>query len=47
MGLKVFPDFNTSWHFDDKIAETYLLQSISAPIPQSYIFYNYEDCKII
>lgn len=42
MGLDVFPDFYTAWHFDDKIAETYLLQSIKAPIPISEMFYNYD-----
>ena len=45
MGLKIFPDFNDVWHFDDKVAETYLLQSINAPIPQSYIFHLYDDVK--
>lgn len=44
-GLKVFPDFSTSWHFDDKVAETYLLQSVEAPIPESWIFYTYDSCK--
>jgi glutathione synthase/RimK-type ligase-like ATP-grasp enzyme len=44
LGLKVFPDFNTSWHFDDKIAETYLLNSVEAPIPQSWMFYTLIDC---
>lgn len=44
MGLKIFPDFNTSWHFDDKIAEMYLLQSVNAPIPGSWVFYLLEDC---
>ena len=43
MGLKVFPDFNDSWHFDDKLAETYLLQSINAPIPKSWMFYTSAD----
>lgn len=42
MGLKIFPDFNDAWHFDDKVAETYLLQTINAPIPGSYIFYDHE-----
>jgi len=42
MGLKIFPDFNEAWHSDDKVAETYLLQSIDAPIPHTYIFYDYE-----
>jgi glutathione synthase/RimK-type ligase-like ATP-grasp enzyme len=45
LGLSVFPDFNDSWHFDDKIAETYILQAVNAPIPQSYMFYLYEDVE--
>jgi len=44
MGLPVFPDHNTAWHFDDKIAEMYLLQSIGAPIPESRVFYLLDDC---
>ena len=42
-GKKVFPDFNSAWHFDDKIAETYLLQSIGAPIPDSWVYYTISD----
>jgi glutathione synthase/RimK-type ligase-like ATP-grasp enzyme len=45
MGLFVFPGFNCAWHFDDKIAETYLLQSVNASIPRSSIFYSYSDFK--
>jgi len=40
MGLKVFPDFNEAWHFDDKIAESYLLESVNASIPPWYVFFN-------
>lgn len=40
MGLKTFPDFNEAWHFDDKIAEMYALQSVDAPIPNSFVFYD-------
>jgi glutathione synthase/RimK-type ligase-like ATP-grasp enzyme len=39
-GKKVFPDFNTNWHFDDKIAQKYLLESINAPLVPSYVFYD-------
>jgi glutathione synthase/RimK-type ligase-like ATP-grasp enzyme len=46
MGLNVFPNFNTSWHFDDKIAETYLLQSANAPIPKTWMFYTLKDCEM-
>ena len=45
LGLKVFPDFSTAWHFDDKIAETYLLKTIGAPIPGSYMFYTLDSAK--
>jgi glutathione synthase/RimK-type ligase-like ATP-grasp enzyme len=42
---KVFPSFNDAWHFDDKLAETYLLESINAPIPKSYYFYDIESVE--
>ena len=28
MGIKVYPDFDTSWYFDDKVAEKYILEAI-------------------
>lgn len=40
MGKITYPDFNDAWHFDDKVAETYLLQSVKAPIPKSFMFYS-------
>ncbi|MFW5983226.1 MAG: hypothetical protein ACOCQ4_01900, partial [bacterium] len=39
-GKKVFPDFNTTWHFDDKIGQKYLLEAIGAPVVPSYVFYT-------
>jgi len=42
-GRKVFPDNNTVWHFDDKIAQKYLLEAINAPMPPSYVFYRKKD----
>src|SRR5690606_27908548 len=41
-GIKVFPDFNTGWHFDDKVAQKYLLEAINAPLVPSYVFYDKE-----
>lgn len=37
-GIKVFPDFNTTWHFDDKVGQKYLLEAIGAPLVPSYVF---------
>ena len=45
LGLKVFPDFNDAWHFDDKVAEMYALQAVGAPIPKSQIYYDLKNLK--
>ena len=42
-GKKVFPDFDTMWHFDDKLGQKYLLEAIGAPLVPSYIFYNKKE----
>src|SRR5690554_2201484 len=39
-GFIVFPDFKTGWHFDDKVAQKYLLEAIDAPMVKSYAFYE-------
>ena len=38
----VFPNFNTAWHFDDKVGQKYLLEAIDAPLVPSYVFYSKE-----
>ena len=42
-GLKVFPDINTAWHFDDKVGQKYLLEAIGGPFVKSYVFYSKQD----
>ncbi len=37
-GIKVFPDFHTNWHFDDKVGQKYLLEAINAPLVPTYVF---------
>ena len=39
-GKKVFPDLNTSWCFDDKVGQKYLLESVDAPLASTWIFYD-------
>jgi len=39
-GKKVFPDFYTAWHFDDKVGQKYLLEAIDAPLVPTYVFYE-------
>jgi glutathione synthase/RimK-type ligase-like ATP-grasp enzyme len=40
-GKKVFPDFNTNWHFDDKVGQKYLLEALGIKefVP-SWVFYS-------
>jgi hypothetical protein len=40
VGIKVFPDFRTAWHFDDKVAQKYLLEALGAPLAPTWVFYD-------
>lgn len=40
MGIKCFPDWNTCWHYDDKIKQSYLLKANGFPVVDSYIFWR-------
>lgn len=42
-GKKVFPDFSSAWHFDDKVGQKYLLESIDTPFIPSYVFYTKQE----
>lgn len=42
-GKKVFPDWHTGWHFDDKVGQKYLLEAINAPLVPSYVFYTKKE----
>jgi glutathione synthase/RimK-type ligase-like ATP-grasp enzyme len=39
-GLPVFPNAVTCWHYDDKVGQKYLLESVGAPLVPSYVFYD-------
>lgn len=43
MGIKVFPNFNTCWHFDDKVGQKYLLEVIQAPLVPCIVFYDEKE----
>ncbi len=42
-GKVVFPNFNTSWHFDDKLAQKYLFEANNIKCVKTYVFYQKED----
>ena len=43
LGIATFPDFDTCWHFDDKISQKYLLEAVGANLVPSYAFFNKKD----
>jgi glutathione synthase/RimK-type ligase-like ATP-grasp enzyme len=43
MGLAVFPNTATCWHFDDKIAQKYLLEALGAPLVPTYVSYSLDE----
>jgi glutathione synthase/RimK-type ligase-like ATP-grasp enzyme len=40
MGMVVYPDQNTCWHYDDKISQSYLLKAAGIPIPKTWVWYD-------
>jgi glutathione synthase/RimK-type ligase-like ATP-grasp enzyme len=42
-GKKVFPDFNSVWHFDDKLGQKYLLEATGIPHAPAYSFYGKKE----
>jgi glutathione synthase/RimK-type ligase-like ATP-grasp enzyme len=39
-GIHVFPDHRTVWHFDDKVAQKFLLEAIGAPLAATWVFFD-------
>ena len=44
-GLVVFPNVATCWHYDDKVAQKYLLEAIGAPLIPTWVFTSETDAK--
>ena len=40
LGKKCYPSWETSWHYDDKVKQTLLLQESGFPVVQSYVFFQ-------
>lgn len=38
--IPIFPDMATCWHYDDKIAQAYLLEALDIPHPRTWVFWR-------
>lgn len=45
-GKIVFPDYNTGWHFNDKLAQKYLFESLGIKSAPSHAFYKRKDALL-
>jgi hypothetical protein len=43
--FSTFPNTPTCWHFDDKVAQYYLLKAAGLPMPATWVFWRREDAK--
>lgn len=43
LGIAVYPDTRTAWHYDEKTAQFYLLQALQVPVPRTYIFWGQHE----
>ncbi len=39
-GIKCYPNFNTGWHYDDKVKQYLLLRNIGFPMVKSWVFWE-------
>jgi glutathione synthase/RimK-type ligase-like ATP-grasp enzyme len=44
-GKLVFPNHHTGWHFDDKVAQKYIFESLAIETPKNYVFYDQKSLK--
>jgi glutathione synthase/RimK-type ligase-like ATP-grasp enzyme len=42
-GKIVFPNFSTGWHFDDKVGQKYLFETLGIKLVPTYIFYSRKE----
>ncbi|MCH7557196.1 MAG: hypothetical protein IIB56_07035 [Planctomycetes bacterium] len=45
LGLEVYPDQATCWHYDDKIAQYYLLTAAGIPMPKTWVWSDKEQAN--
>jgi hypothetical protein len=41
----VFPDYNTCWHYDDKIAQFYIFRALNVTTPRTWVFWDREPAR--
>lgn len=45
LGIPVYPNQNTCWHYDDKIAQAYLFDALRIPSPKTWCWFSGSGAK--
>jgi len=45
LGIPVFPNHNSCWHYDNKIAQYYIFKALNIPIPDTYVFWDKKNAS--
>ena len=43
LGKRVFPNFNTIWHFESKVAQSYFFKFAGIKTPNTFVSFDYHD----
>jgi glutathione synthase/RimK-type ligase-like ATP-grasp enzyme len=44
-GLRIMPNYASVWHFESKVAQSYLLEALDIPRPRTVVSFEYEDAR--
>ncbi|MFN1215987.1 RimK family alpha-L-glutamate ligase [Chryseobacterium kwangjuense] len=45
IGIKTYPNEESYWHFDDKVAQKYLLEALEVPLVKADVFYHQKEAE--
>jgi len=43
LGKRIYPNFETIWHFDSKIAQKYIFDNSNIKTPKTYVIFDYNE----
>lgn len=43
--LRIFPNYDTSWTYDDKVKQYFMLKSFDFPVVNSWVYWDYDTFK--
>ena len=43
--IPVWPNYETRWHYDEKVAQNFLFRATGIPAVKSWVFWNYDEAK--